>query len=39
MRSGEKKGFSGKNLRNVVLIGIGGSYLSVEFVHEALVTK
>ena len=37
VRTGEIKGYSGKNLQNVVLIGIGGSYLSVEFVYEALV--
>lgn len=37
VRSGELKGFSGKNLRNVVVIGIGGSYLGIEFIYEALV--
>ena len=32
VRSGEHKGATGKNLRNLVVIGIGGSYLSIEFV-------
>lgn len=36
VRSGEIKGFTGKNLLNLIVIGIGGSYLSIEFVHEAL---
>jgi glucose-6-phosphate isomerase len=36
VRSGEFKGATGKDLRNVVTIGIGGSYLSIEFVYEAL---
>jgi glucose-6-phosphate isomerase len=30
------KGATGKRLRSVVSIGIGGSYLGPEFVHEAL---
>jgi len=30
------KGFTGKTLKNCVVIGIGGSYLSLEFVYEAL---
>jgi len=38
VRSGEMKGSTGKPLKDVVCIGIGGSYLSVEFVFEALKT-
>lgn len=37
VRSGEIKGFTGKTLKNTVVIGIGGSYLGIEFVYEALV--
>ncbi len=33
---GELKGFSGKNLSNLIVIGIGGSYLGIEFVYEAI---
>lgn len=36
IRSGELKGLTGKNLKNLVVIGIGGSYLSIEFVYESL---
>ena len=36
MRSGDFHGYSGKKLTNVVVIGIGGSYLGPEFVYEAL---
>lgn len=36
IRSGEFKGYTNKPLKNVVVIGIGGSYLSIEFVHEAI---
>ena len=36
IRNGELKGHSGKNLMKVLVIGIGGSYLSIEFVYEAL---
>lgn len=36
VRKGEHVGATGKALRNVVVIGIGGSYQSIEFVHEAL---
>ena len=36
VRSGETKGFTGKNLKNIVAIGIGGSFLGPEFVYEAL---
>mmetsp|Transcript_2912 Transcript_2912/g.7594 ORF Transcript_2912/g.7594 Transcript_2912/m.7594 type:complete len:546 (-) Transcript_2912:274-1911(-) len=38
IRSGELKGHTGKPLTDVVCIGIGGSYLGVEFVFEALRT-
>jgi glucose-6-phosphate isomerase len=30
------KGFTGKALTSVLTIGIGGSYLGIEFIHEAL---
>ena len=36
IRAGERKGVTGKALTDVVSIGIGGSYLGVEFVYEAL---
>lgn len=36
VRSGNLAGFTGKKLRTVVAIGIGGSYLGPEFVYEAL---
>ena len=36
VRSGEWVGVTGKPLRNVVAIGIGGSFLGPLFVHEAL---
>jgi len=38
VRSGAWKGHTGKPLKDVVCIGIGGSYLGVEFVFEALKT-
>lgn len=38
VRSGEWLGAGGKELKNVVSIGIGGSYLGPEFVSEALRT-
>jgi len=38
VRSGSFVGYTGKPLTNVVCIGIGGSYLGVEFVFEALKT-
>jgi glucose-6-phosphate isomerase len=38
VRSGEWKGYTGKPLTDVLAIGIGGSYLGVEFVNEALRT-
>lgn len=36
VREGRVKGLTGKPLKNLVIIGIGGSYLSIEFVYEAL---
>ena len=36
VRSGEWTGATGKKLTNLIVIGIGGSYLSIEFVYEAL---
>lgn len=39
VRSGEQRGFRGKLIRNIVAVGIGGSYLGPEFVHEAFRTE
>ena len=39
IRSGKRKGATGKPLTDVVAIGIGGSYLGPEFVAEALRTE
>ncbi|CAM9636868.1 unnamed protein product, partial [Choristocarpus tenellus] len=39
MRSGAFKGCTGKPLKNIISIGIGGSYLGPEFVYEALRTE
>jgi len=36
VRSGEHKGYSEKALKNYIVVGIGGSYLSIDFVYEAL---
>ena len=36
VRDGTITGFTGKNLKNIVAIGIGGSFLGPEFVFEAL---
>ncbi|EGR28767.1 hypothetical protein IMG5_169030 [Ichthyophthirius multifiliis] len=36
LRSSVLKGLTGKSIKNLVIIGIGGSYLSIEFVYEAL---
>ena len=36
VRSGEWKGFTGKRIRNVINIGIGGSYLGPEMAYIAL---
>mmetsp|Transcript_81654 Transcript_81654/g.141967 ORF Transcript_81654/g.141967 Transcript_81654/m.141967 type:complete len:546 (+) Transcript_81654:93-1730(+) len=38
VRAGEFKGHTGKALTDVLAIGIGGSFLGVEFVHEAFKT-
>ena len=38
VRSGEWTGITGKMLKNVVCIGIGGSYLGPLFIHTALAT-
>lgn len=39
VRSGEIVGYTGKRLRNIVSVGIGGSYLGPEFLHECLKTE
>jgi glucose-6-phosphate isomerase len=36
VRSGEWKGATGKPIKNIVAIGIGGSFLGPLFVHTAL---
>jgi glucose-6-phosphate isomerase len=36
VRSGEWKGHSGKRMRNVINVGIGGSYLGPEMAYDAL---
>lgn len=36
VRSGEWTGITGKTLKNIVAIGIGGSFLGPLFVHTAL---
>ena len=36
VRNGAFKGFTGKKIKNIVAIGIGGSFLGPEFVFEAL---
>ena len=36
IRAGTLKGFTDKPLKNIVAIGIGGSFLGPEFVYEAL---
>lgn len=38
IRSGKLCGVTGKPLKNIIAIGIGGSYLGPEFVYEALRT-
>jgi len=38
-RSGEIVGYTGKRMRNIVSVGIGGSYLGPEFLHEVLKTE
>jgi hypothetical protein len=39
VRSGEWKGVTGKPIKNIVAIGIGGSFLGPLFVHTALRTE
>jgi len=39
VRSGSIRGYTGKRLRNIVSVGIGGSYLGPEFLHECLKTE
>ena len=39
IRSGEIRGYTGKRLRNIISVGIGGSYLGPEFLHECLKTE
>lgn len=39
VRSGKILGYTGKRLRNIVSVGIGGSYLGPEFLHECLKTE
>ena len=39
VRSGAVRGYTGKRLRNIVSVGIGGSYLGPEFLHEVLKTE
>lgn len=39
VRSGELLGYTGKRLRNIISVGIGGSYLGPEFLHEVLKTE
>jgi len=39
VRSGTIRGYTGKRLRNIVSVGIGGSYLGPEFLHECLKTE
>mmetsp|Transcript_10706 Transcript_10706/g.23705 ORF Transcript_10706/g.23705 Transcript_10706/m.23705 type:complete len:747 (-) Transcript_10706:88-2328(-) len=38
-RSGQITGYTGKRMRNIVSVGIGGSYLGPEFLHEVLKTE
>lgn len=39
VRSGKILGYTGKPLRNIVSVGIGGSFLGPEFLHECLKTE
>lgn len=39
VRSGTIRGYTGKRLRNIVSVGIGGSYLGPEFLNECLKTE
>jgi glucose-6-phosphate isomerase len=39
VRCGRLRGYTGKRFRNIVSVGIGGSYLGPEFLHECLKTE
>ena len=39
VRSGQIRGYTGKRIRNIISVGIGGSYLGPEFLHEVLKTE
>ena len=39
VRQGLITGYTGKRLRNIISVGIGGSYLGPEFLHECLKTE
>ena len=39
IRNGDIRGYTGKRLRNFISVGIGGSYLGPEFLHECLKTE
>ena len=39
VRNGKIKGYTGRKLKNVISVGIGGSYLGPEFLHEVLKTE
>mmetsp|Transcript_3970 Transcript_3970/g.10396 ORF Transcript_3970/g.10396 Transcript_3970/m.10396 type:complete len:820 (+) Transcript_3970:304-2763(+) len=39
VRNGDILGYTGKRLRNIISVGIGGSYLGPEFLHEVLKTE
>jgi glucose-6-phosphate isomerase len=39
VRSGSISGYTGKRLRNIISVGIGGSYLGPEFLHEVMKTE
>ena len=39
VRNGDIRGYTGKRLRNIISVGIGGSFLGPEFLHEVLKTE
>mmetsp|Transcript_13175 Transcript_13175/g.14969 ORF Transcript_13175/g.14969 Transcript_13175/m.14969 type:complete len:837 (-) Transcript_13175:78-2588(-) len=39
VRNGDILGYTGRRLRNIISVGIGGSYLGPEFLHEVLKTE
>lgn len=39
VRNNEVLGYTGRRLRNIISVGIGGSYLGPEFLHEVLKTE